>query len=74
MAAAVILKLGERLWFYNFWTRDAFLSLYSNLHQNRVVIAHFIARIWISKMAAAAMLELLCYEIIIGLDENWYTG
>jgi hypothetical protein len=27
-----------------------------------------------SKMAAAAMLELLCYEIITGLDENWYTG
>jgi hypothetical protein len=22
----------------------------------------------------AAMLELLCYEIITGLDENWYTG
>jgi hypothetical protein len=27
-----------------------------------------------SKMAAAAMLELLCYEIITGLDDNWYTG
>jgi hypothetical protein len=24
--------------------------------------------------AAAAMLELLCYEIFTGLDENWYTG
>jgi hypothetical protein len=56
MAAAVILKLGERLWFCNFRTRHAFLSLYSNLHQNRVVIAHFIARSF--QMAAADILKL----------------
>jgi hypothetical protein len=57
MAAAVILKLGERLRFCNFSTRHAFLSLYTNLHQNRAAIDYFIARNSISKMAAAAILK-----------------
>jgi hypothetical protein len=42
----------------NFQTQHAFFSLFSNLHQNRVVIAHFIAFTAISNMAAAAILKL----------------
>jgi hypothetical protein len=57
MAAADILKLGLEFRYCDFQTQHVFLSLYTNLHQNRVVIAHFIARTSISKMAAAAILK-----------------
>jgi hypothetical protein len=57
MAAAAILQFGLHFRFCDFQTEHVFLSLCTNLHQNRVVIAHFIARSSISNMAAAAILK-----------------
>jgi hypothetical protein len=57
MAAAAILKLDCLFRYCDFQTQHVFLSLCTNLHQNWVVIAHFIARTSISKMAAAAILK-----------------
>jgi hypothetical protein len=57
MAAAAILKLDLHFRYCDFYTQHVFVSLCTNFHQNRVVIAHFIARTSISKMAAAAILK-----------------
>jgi hypothetical protein len=57
MAAAAILKIDLHFRFCDFQTEHVFLSLCTNLHQNRVVIAHFIARYSISKRAVAAILK-----------------
>jgi hypothetical protein len=61
MAAAAILKLGLQFRYCDFQTQHVFLSLCTNLHRNRVVIAHFKARTSISNMAAAAILEAVCH-------------
>jgi hypothetical protein len=42
-AAAAILKVVGHFHFCDFETQHAFLSLCINIHQNRFVIAHFIA-------------------------------
>jgi hypothetical protein len=48
----------RKLPFCDFWTQHACLSLCTNFHQNRVVIAHFIPCTWISNMAVAAILKI----------------
>jgi hypothetical protein len=57
MAAAAILKFGLHFRFCDFLFQHVFLSLCANFHQNRVVIAQFIACTAICKMAPAALLK-----------------
>jgi hypothetical protein len=57
MVASAILKIGLHTRYCSFQTQHVFPSLCINLHQHRVVIAHFIARTSISEMAAAAILN-----------------
>jgi hypothetical protein len=58
MAAAAILKLDLHFRYCDFYTQHVFVSLCTNFHQNRVVIAHFIARTSISKHGGGGHLEI----------------
>jgi hypothetical protein len=57
MAVAALLKFSPHTRHRNLQTQHVFRSLCTNLHQNRVVIPHFLARTSISEMAAAAILK-----------------